>query len=227
MMTGGSTGGERGFLVVCNSPDGRDDALLRSLASSGLTVLAVDGGLSACAQAGVVPDVLIGDLDSVPPGGLDALEATVAVERYPADKDVSDLDLALEHVLASGGVRAVVTRACGGRLDHQLAVIGSLLRHPPLECSLVESAVIGEVARADVTPSVMVFGEGVEFSIVCAEPAVISVEGARWPLSTVPIEPLTSFTLSNRVQGGPSRVTVHQGAVLVLCPIAHGVSIGR
>lgn len=227
METGGSHGSAHDFLVVCNSPDGRDDELLRSLASSGPTVLAVDGGLLACRDAGVVPGILVGDLDSVSPSDIGSLPESVEIVRFPSDKDVSDLDLALEYVLSAGGGRVVVTRASGGRLDHQLAVIGSVLRHPPIECSLVESALVGEVVRADVSSSVVIHGEDAEFSIVCVEPAVVTVEGARWPLSSVRIEPLSSLTLSNRVSGGSARVTVHEGAVLLLCPMASGARIRR
>ena len=61
--------------------------------------------------------------------GLAAAEAAGArIERYPADKDATDLELALDAAIALEPARIVVVGSSGGRLDH---LLGSLLAARP------------------------------------------------------------------------------------------------
>ena len=58
-------------------------------------IVAADGGLDHARAAGLIPDVLVGDLDSVSPAGLDWATANISVQRHPADKSATDTELAL------------------------------------------------------------------------------------------------------------------------------------
>src|SRR5262245_39959523 len=88
----------------------------------GPLVVAADSGLEGAAVLGLVPAVVVGDMDSVDPDALAAAEAAGArIERHPAAKDATDLDLALDVALAAGADRVVVVTGTGDRLDHALA----------------------------------------------------------------------------------------------------------
>lgn len=83
-------------------------------------VFAVDGGLAALASIGCVPDVALGDFDSL--GYVPAdLPETVEVLTFPAHKAESDMELALRLACERGFDEAIVYGALGGRLDHTLA----------------------------------------------------------------------------------------------------------
>ncbi len=70
-------------------------------------------------------DRAIGDFDSVSAAGLAAAEAAGAiVERHPAAKDATDLELALDAAIALEPARILVVGSAGGRLDH---LLGSIL----------------------------------------------------------------------------------------------------
>ena len=85
------------------------------------TVIAADGGVDRALALGLHVDLAIGDFDSVSPAGLAAAEAAGArVERHPAAKDATDLELALDAAIALGPARIVVVGSGGGRLDHLL-----------------------------------------------------------------------------------------------------------
>ena len=80
-------------------------------------VIAVDGGFASLEAAGCVPDLALGDFDSlgfVPEG--------VPVKLFPAEKDASDMELALEEALTCGAGAVEVYGALGGRLDHTLEI---------------------------------------------------------------------------------------------------------
>ena len=83
----------------------------------GTFVIAADGG----ADAGLRVDLAVGDFDSVSASGL---AAAGAVERQQAEKDATDLELALDAALRHGASRVLVLASATGRLDH---LLGSLL----------------------------------------------------------------------------------------------------
>ena len=96
-------------------------------------VIAADGGLARAPIAGLVPTLLVGDLDSVS-GELvaDAAARGLPIERAATTKDESDAELAMLAAVARGATRITVVGAFGGpRLDHALANVW-LLAHPAL-----------------------------------------------------------------------------------------------
>jgi len=95
-------------------------------------VIAADGGLRNCRKLGLVPETIIGDLDSLDPAEVLKLErAGVQLLRRPRQKDETDLELALFRALELGIAQVVVLGALGGRLDMSLANL-LMLAHPRL-----------------------------------------------------------------------------------------------
>ncbi len=96
-------------------------------------VIAADGGLLRARSLGLAPDVLVGDLDSVPPAEVEhAVAAGIDILRVSVDKDESDMELALLEAVRRDATRITVLGAFGGpRLDHALANVW-LLAHPAL-----------------------------------------------------------------------------------------------
>ena len=86
-------------------------------------VVGADGGATKAEALGLRPDVVVGDLDSIDGPALDRLRAAgVPVEAWPAQKDASDLELAVRRALELDPARLVILGALGGaRLDHALA----------------------------------------------------------------------------------------------------------
>ena len=85
-------------------------------------VIAADGGANWLAAQGLLPDVLVGDMDSV----TDEVSAATEVQggrlvTAPQAKDETDLELALLEAVAMGAQRITVLGALGGRIDHALA----------------------------------------------------------------------------------------------------------
>ncbi len=85
-------------------------------------IIAADGGAQHCLALGITPDVLIGDFDSLNPQQRHTLEqAGAEVIPHPAQKDETDLELALRYAIDAGAVEIVIFGGMGERWDQSLA----------------------------------------------------------------------------------------------------------
>ena len=86
-------------------------------------LIAVDNGLHYCLQQKCIPDLLIGDLDSV--STIDMVQAqqlNIPTQQYPREKDQTDLELALLHAIECLAAKKIIVLATmGGRDDMCLA----------------------------------------------------------------------------------------------------------
>ena len=89
-------------------------------------LIAVDGGTRYCAELGLTPQIIIGDMDS------NMWKENRGIEhiRYPSDKDKSDAELAVDYALGHGCEQVTLVAATGGRLDHTLGNVALLAGHP-------------------------------------------------------------------------------------------------
>lgn len=93
------------------------DAMITAV-ESGALLIAADGGLRHCTAAGLTPDALIGDLDSVTDTDVQVLDPNrTATHRYPAEKDETDLELAILYVVERGCQRIMIVGGVGDRFD--------------------------------------------------------------------------------------------------------------
>ncbi len=183
-------------------------------------LVAADSGLGHARAAGLVVDVVVGDLDSVDPADLDAAVADGSnVERHPADKDATDLELALHVARARGARRVVVVGAGGGRLDHFLA--NALLLASPDFADLEIEARIGEATATVVRDSVTISGRPGELVTLLPLGGAargIRTKGLRWPLLDEDLVPGSSRGVSNELADAVARITLSDGVLLVVRP---------
>jgi thiamine pyrophosphokinase len=85
-------------------------------------VLAADSGAHHLASTGRIPDVIMGDLDSIDPVQLTFMEAAgCRIHRYPVEKDDTDSCLSLKEAAAMGFESIEIWGALGSRIDHTFA----------------------------------------------------------------------------------------------------------
>ena len=185
-------------------------------------VVAADAGVDLAHRLGWVVDVAVGDFDSITADAHDALDDRVDdVRRFAADKDATDLELALEVAAELAGdvpCRVLVIGLEGGRPDHALAnlLVASAPRFAALDVELVLAEGRAWVARHELTGHLPA---GQILSLVPVHgAATVSVTGVRWPLRRSTLDAGTTRGVSNETVGGPVSVTVHDGAVLCITP---------
>ncbi len=114
-------------VVLLANGDLDDPDYARALLHEDDLVIVANGGTRLAWELGRVPDLLIGDSDSLP----DPLRRWLADHQvprhdHPRDKDATDLELALRHALALRPASVLFLGVSGGRLDHTLANISLL-----------------------------------------------------------------------------------------------------
>jgi thiamine pyrophosphokinase len=183
-------------------------------------VVAADSGVEHALAAGVHVDLLIGDLDSAAPRAVrDALAAGTEVVRYPADKDATDLELALDAVADRGYDSVFVVGIHGGRADHLLA--NALLLASPRYAALRVRAHLGD---ADVIvvrdETVLPGGAGRLCSLLPlgGDAEGVTTTGLRFPLRDETLTPGSTRGVSNIVDVAPARVALRAGVLLAVLP---------
>jgi thiamine pyrophosphokinase len=191
---------------------------------AGSTVIAADGGVDRASGLGLRVDLAIGDFDSVTAAGLAAAEAAGArVERHPAAKDATDLELALDAAIALGPSRIVVVGSGGGRLDHLLGSV-VLLGHARYAGATVDADLDGMLVHVVHRGRMLQGTPGELVSLVALHgPAVgVTTEGLVYPLADETLEPGTSRGISNVFDGATATVAVRGGVVTVIRPGSDG-----
>lgn len=193
-------------------------------------VVAADGGLDHALAAGMVPDLLVGDLDSVSAEALAWAEQHAKVLRHPADKAQTDTELALTAALDSAPDRLVLVAGDGDRLDHTLAAIGSLGARRLDGLDAVEAwwGVDRVYVVTDRRPVELTEQQGTTFSVLAMHGPCsgVSVRGARWPLDEVDLGPLVGWGVSNETLTQTVRVSVRDGVLTVILPGQPGRAAG-
>ncbi len=182
-------------------------------------VVAADQGWALARRLDLDVDVLVGDLDSIDPADLDrADDDGIDVRRHPADKDATDLDLALDLALAGGARRLVVLDGGGPRFDHQVAnvlVAAGASRLAEVTMVTVDAVltVVTEGRALDGEP-----GDLVTLLPLFGRVDGITTTGLLHPLSGDALVPGTSRGVSNELVAPQARVTVDAGTLLAIQP---------
>jgi thiamine pyrophosphokinase len=112
------TGGER-----------PEKGLLKEKAGSASMIIAADRGAGYCLNAGIIPDMVVGDMDSLTAEVQDELiSKKVEIRRYDCRKDMTDTQIAVDAAMEKKADEIEILGGIGSRFDHSLANVHLLLR---------------------------------------------------------------------------------------------------
>ena len=199
---------ERGITLAGGGPFGRRDLAI-CLARAPVAV-AADGGADRLLQLGAMPWAVIGDFDSIS----QAARASIPLEKQHlvAEQATTDFDKALR-LTASPFVLAL--GFAGARLDHGLAAMNTLVRHPDRRCVLVGPKDIAFAAPArldlDLAP-------GEPLSLFPMAPVTGRSHGLEWPIAGLSFAPAGQIGTSNQVVARRVVLEFDAPGMLVILP---------
>ncbi|CCV10998.1 thiamine diphosphokinase [Mesorhizobium sp. STM 4661] len=185
----------------------------------GSRVIAADAGIGHARMLGLTPELWVGDFDSVPADLPDDL-ASVPRKVFPAEKDMTDGELAIAAALERGATSLVLAGAFGGkRADHAFLhlALGVRLAEEGIKVLLTSGAQEG----VPLLPGKAGFNyaDGTLFSILgFSDLSGLTVTGAKWPLNHVAVAFGSSLTISNEVKGRLEIALDHGLALLLAHP---------
>lgn len=161
----------------------------------GDSVVCADGGANLALIRQLSPIAVIGDLDSISD---QARRAFADILHNFAEQDSTDFDKALRHI-ASPVVLAVGFRA--GRLDHELAALNTLVRHPDRRCILLGEDSIAMLCPPEITLNLPV---GCPVSLYPMGDVGCESVGLRWDTAGIRFAPDGRVGTSNEAMGAVS-----------------------
>ena len=176
-------------------------------------IIAADGGYAFLDRIGIVPDVVIGDFDS-----LGYIPTASKVIPYNKEKDDTDMMLAVRYGLETGYRRFIIFGGLGGRIDHSIANIQAL------------SYICSQHAEGwlyDRNTSITVIGPGtIEFdetqtgivSVFALDREVYGVteKGLKFSLQESTLTNNYPLGISNIFIGNKSSISVREGSLLII-----------
>ena len=193
--------------------------LIQTVAGRADLVVAADGGARYALDAGVIPDLVVGDMDSLGEDLAREVERRGAsLERHLVRKDKMDGHLAVLAARERGATVADLLCAAGGRFGALFAVPHILLAAERIG---LRSTVVADWGRMFVIETGSLTMEGVPRDSVSIFPLSgqatgVTLEGLAYPLEDARLEPGDTLGFHNELISREGRVSVREGALLIV-----------
>ena len=176
-------------------------------------VIAADGGYKYLQRAGIKPDIVIGDFDS-----LGKAPEGEKIIRLKPEKDVTDTSAAVSEGIKCGYSRFNIYGASGGRIEHTLANIQLIasLAEKNMQASIfygstVITAITAKTLRFDSAYNgyISIFAHSDKCTGVC-------LRGLKYPLENAELSNLFPLGVSNEFLGVESEIVIGNGTAIIV-----------
>lgn len=209
--------GRRGLLVIGGAgPSPRE---LVACARDADLVVAADSGLDLALAAGLTPDMVVGDMDSLSDVALLRRFSPEKVLAFPRDKEETDTEIGMRILREKGCGQITIAGGGGGRIDHLLGIAALFERVPAPSRWLTDQE---DIRLVDGTAECAGWsGSTISVFPVGERAADMHSEGLQWPLDG--LEFRRGFGgISNRATADRVRITVGTGKLLVVQSFVKG-----
>ena len=156
-------------LIVGNRPLSKNIIEL----SRNKLIVAADGGADRLLEYEILPDKVIGDLDSISDKTATKLEDWLILNK---DIQKTDLEKAVEYAIERGSKKIQIVGWSGGRIDHTIAALGLVFD------SRIELIDDRFTVKCISNLEIIEDEKGTLFSLIAVPEARVSIAGARWEL---------------------------------------------
>jgi thiamine pyrophosphokinase len=181
-------------------------------------IICCDGGARHLEQSAIIPDVIIGDMDSIDDQQLEKyFRKGTKIIRYPENKDLTDTELALDYAMNLKPEAIFIWAASGGRLDHTLANV-FLLRKAKQKG--IRTYLADEYCEAFLSDKEEFFinqkGQTVSILALSSRVTGICLSGFLYPLKMASMKMGESRGISNIIQNERASLRFEKGSLLVV-----------
>jgi len=178
--------------------------------------VAADGGALLLKSIGFLPDVIIGDFDSLTDLQCQYYKKMGAkIVKYPVKKDETDGELALQYCRERGLDNIIIIGFAGGRLDQQLANIFLLeyafrngmtafIKEPGLEMGIIEKEKV----------FFQKIGAGLSLIPLDEKVSGVTITGCKYLLEAANLLRYKTRGISNIIEQEKAVITVEKGLLL-------------
>jgi thiamine pyrophosphokinase len=204
--------------VIFTNGEIEDTGFIKRVIEPDDFLISADGGMKHLRKLNLVPNLLIGDLDSVSSEEVSTLkERGVEIQPFPVEKNETDLELALLEAARRGFKTIFMFGALGGRLDQTLTNL-FLLALPELkglevkvdngleEVFLIRNHTVVNGAAGDVVSLLPFLGTTTG----------INTQGLNYPLRGETLYPDRSRGISNVMLGEHAVISLKSGCLLCI-----------
>jgi len=181
-------------------------------------IIGVDRGAFILLKKGILPDVAIGDFDSVTKKEMNIIRTKISdIRYYPSDKNKTDLELAVSYALALKPVEITMFGVTGGRLDQSFAAF-QLLQN--IHEHLCRAVIRDEHNSMEFVSGNVYIAKNTVFPYISILPAsdeiMVSIKGCAYSLHKKIMKKGTTLGVSNRIVSQIAEITVHKGNAFII-----------
>ena len=178
-------------------------------------ILCADGGTRQALALGLTPNVIVGDMDSLPEN-FRVADFSGEFVLFPKDKNETDLELAINHALTLNPDQILILAALGGRMDQTLANIALLSNSSLVTHNLRITDGVEEIFfcrdEAKVTGR---SGDIVSLIPWQGEVTGVFTENLRWHLHHETLYPEKTRGISNEMTADVATISITSGLLLI------------
>lgn len=181
-------------------------------------LLAADGGALFLEKLGLLPDIVIGDFDSLTDNKLKKYKNMgIKIIKFSTDKDETDAELAINYCLEEKVEDIIIIGSMGGRFDQQLANVflleyayhnglNPVIREPRLKISIIKNQIVFKKCEGD------------RLSLIPLSEKVsgVSINGCKYPLNCEDLFRYKTRGISNIIINMKATVKVLNGTLLYI-----------
>lgn len=204
----------KGLLIAAGNPPDKD--LIKETASKVDIVVCADGGLKYTLDSGIVPDIVMGDFDSLPEEYFGKINSDVEVKKFPPEKDFTDTEIALKKMCDRGCTDITILGAIGTRMDHVLGNFFTLIE-------VNKEGATGRILDSHNEVEYLTLGEakvnkgGFKYiSIIPLEETMVSTKGFKYEVKALTIKPGMTIGISNELLDEEGEIEIHKGSCFVI-----------
>jgi thiamine pyrophosphokinase len=204
-------------IIFANGEISDIDAI-KPLISKDDYIIAANGGSIHCENLGIIPKLIIGDLDSIPKNFLDKwIDHGIKIIQHEKDKDRTDLELALMFAQKNKSGKTLILGGLGNRWDHSLAnlLLASKENFRQMNTEFYSDNdwfyIVSEKIEFTGSP-----GQTVSILPLGGDANGVSTTGLKWSLENETLSHGSSRGVSNLISSEKVKVSVKEGVLLII-----------